>query len=96
MRNNKIIFYGADWCSDCHRSKYFLDQRGVEYDYINIDSDPSAAAEVERINNGLQSIPTIVFPDGEILVEPSNEELQKALEANKRYIILHKNTKKGG
>lgn len=90
MAKRKIILYGAQWCADCRRSKDFLDQKGVEYDYIDIDEDPNAAVEVERINKGLQVIPTIVFPDGEVLVEPSNEELEKALEANRKYIIVHK------
>lgn len=57
---------------------------------------PGAAEEVERINNGYQSIPTIVFPDGKVLVEPSNAELEKALEENKNLIIFHKNNMEGG
>lgn len=64
----------------------------MEYEYIDIDEDPTGADEVKRINKGLQVIPTIVFPDGEVLVEPSNEELKKALEANKGLIISHKAT----
>lgn len=79
MSNKKIIFYGADWCPDCIRSKAFLDEQKVEYEYINIEEVPGAAEEVEKINKGYQSIPTIIFPDGQVLVEPSNEELQKAL-----------------
>lgn len=79
MSNKKIIFYGADWCPDCRRSKQFLDGRGVAYEYINIEEDPDAAEKVDKINNGNQSIPTIVFPDGKILIEPSDKELEKAL-----------------
>ncbi|MBI2034807.1 MAG: glutathione S-transferase N-terminal domain-containing protein [Candidatus Levybacteria bacterium] len=93
---NKLIFYGAVWCPDCRRSKQFLDEKGIDYEYINIEEVPGAAEEVERINKGMQSIPTILFPDGQILVEPSNAELEKALDANKKYIIVHKNIKKGG
>lgn len=92
-----ITFYGAIWCDDCRRAKQYLDDHGVRYDYLDIDEDQEAAKKVIEINKGLQSIPTIVFPDGEILVEPSNKELQKALDANKRYAIVHKNTmQKGG
>lgn len=76
----KITFYGAAWCSDCRRAKQFLDDKSVKYEYIDLETVPNAAAEVERINNGLQSIPTIVFSGGKVLVEPSNEELQKALQ----------------
>ena len=86
----RIKFYGATWCPDCIRSKAFLDEQKVEYEYINIEKVPGAAEEVEKINNGYQSIPTIIFPDGRILVEPSNVELQKALDANNNFIITHK------
>lgn len=75
----KIIFYGATWCADCRRAKLFLDDNKAEYEYINLDENPDAAEEVVRINNGYQSIPTIVFPDGKVLVEPSDDELKKAM-----------------
>lgn len=80
--NKKIIFYGATWCPDCRRSKQFLDDKGIAYEYINIEEVPGAAAEVEKINNGFQSIPTIVLPNGKVLVEPSNNELILALGLN--------------
>lgn len=96
MNNKKIKFYGANWCPDCRRSKQFLDEKGVEYEYINIEEVPDAAEEVEKINKGLQSIPTIVFPNGKILIEPSNAQLEKALEENEDFIIVHKNMKGGG
>lgn len=83
MNNKKIKFYGAAWCPDCRRAKEFLGGKGVEYEYIDLEKDPNAAAEVERINNGLQSIPTIIFPNGSVLAEPSNEQLQEALDANR-------------
>lgn len=86
----KIKFYGANWCPDCRRSKAYLDEKGIDYEYIDIEKVPGAAKEVERINNGYQSIPTIVFPNGKILVEPLNTELQKALDENKDLLIAHK------
>ncbi len=76
MTNISITkFYGADWCADCKRSREFLDTMGIPYNYIDIDKVASAADEVSEINNGLKSIPTIVFTNGEILVEPSNSQL---------------------
>ncbi|MBI2314449.1 NrdH-redoxin [Candidatus Daviesbacteria bacterium] len=89
----KIKFYGATWCPDCYRSKAYLDQQKIEYEYINIEEVPGAAEEVEKINKGYQLIPTIVFPDGQVLIEPSNEELQKALDANKNFIVAHQGKK---
>lgn len=78
--NDKITLYGAPWCGDCRRSRAFLDENKVEYDYIDIDKDEKAAEKVVEINRGMRSIPTIIFPDGSILVEPSNEELKEKLE----------------
>jgi glutaredoxin len=82
MTKKIITFYGAQWCADCRVSKRYLDEHGIEYEYIDLEQVPEAATEVERLNNGLQSIPTIVFPDGSVLVEPNNEELAKKVARN--------------
>ncbi len=74
-----IQFYGAHWCADCRRSQTFLDQLAVAYDYIDIDTVLGAADKVAELNNGLRSIPTIVFPDGTILVEPTNKQISQQL-----------------
>lgn len=76
---DRIIVYGAVWCGDCKRSQTFLDDNNIEYEYISIDESIEAALKVEKINKGLRSIPTIVFPDGQIFVEPTNEELAQKL-----------------
>lgn len=94
MNKAKIKFYGTTWCPDCIRSKQFLDENGVEYEFIDLATNPSAAEEVEKINHGMQSIPTIVFPNGKILVEPANEELKKAIEENQDFIIIHNSDKR--
>ncbi len=70
-----IVMYGASWCADCRRSKNFLESKNVPYDYIDIETVPGAADKVADINDGMKSIPTIVFPDGGVLVEPSNDQL---------------------
>jgi mycoredoxin len=51
----------------------------VKYLLIDIDEVPGAADEVAKLNNGYKSIPTIVFSDGSVLVEPSNQELSVKL-----------------
>ncbi|WP_322815788.1 mycoredoxin [Chloroflexus sp.] len=79
MTAQSIVVYGTNWCPDCRRAQRVLDQHGVPYTYINIERDPAAAEFVIKVNNGNQSVPTIVFPDGSILVEPSNHLLQAKL-----------------
>ncbi len=60
-------------------AKVVLDRAGVDYDEIDIDSDPGAAATVLAVNGGYRTVPTIVFADGRVLVEPSREDLLAAL-----------------
>jgi mycoredoxin len=77
----KVTMYGAEWCGDCRRSKKFMEGNGVEFNYINVEEDLSAAEKVKEINNGMQSIPVIVFEDGTHLTEPSDMDLKAKLES---------------
>ena len=70
-----MTVYGAPWCPDCRRAKQFLGEQRVPYDWIDIDLDDEARDYVQRVNDGKQIIPTIIFEDGSILVEPTNSEL---------------------
>lgn len=79
MQQPTLTIYGALWCGDCRRAKRFLDERKVAYTWIDVEQDAAAAAEVARLNRGMQSIPTLVFADGSTLVEPSNAELARKL-----------------
>jgi mycoredoxin len=79
--NNEIQFFSTRWCPDCFRAKRILDQRKVAYKYIDINTDADGCAQVEKINKGNRSVPTIVFPDGDVLVEPSNTALKKKLDS---------------
>jgi mycoredoxin len=67
--------YTTQWCGDCRRSKRWLDEHKVPYENIDIEREPAAAAYVAEVNHGAQSVPTIIFPDGSVLVEPSNATL---------------------
>ena len=79
MEQQRITVYGTDWCGDCRRSKLFLDTHGVGYDWIDIEQDAEASLKVMEINGGYRSVPTIVFADGSVLVEPTNAELAQQL-----------------
>lgn len=76
---DQIVVYGTTWCPDCKRAKRFLAEQRVPYVNIDIEQDAEALALVERVNRGLRSILTIVFPDGSTLVEPSNAQLAEKL-----------------
>ena len=70
-----IKIYVTTWCGDCRMAKRWFDARGIAYESINIEEDVQAAEYVSRVNRGYRSVPTIVFPDGTILVEPGPREL---------------------
>lgn len=74
-----IIMYGTTWCPDCTRAKRVLERHNVPYTWINIEEDAAARTRVQEINGGYMSVPTILFPDGSVLVEPGNSELEAKL-----------------
>lgn len=76
---SEITMYGAEWCGDCRRSKRFMDENKVNYNYIDVEADASASEKVIEINGGMRSIPVIVFPDGSHLTEPSDNDLKAKL-----------------
>lgn len=79
MSEPKITVYGAYWCPDCRRSKQFLGEHQIPYNWVNIEEDKTAEQTVIQLNNGKRIIPTIVFEDNSILVEPSNAALAAKL-----------------
>jgi len=78
-----ITMYTTTWCGDCRRAKRVFAALGVPYEEVNIERDPHAAERVRRLNSGTQSVPTILFPDGTRLVEPSNTTLEAKLQPYK-------------
>ncbi len=74
-----LIVYATQWCGDCVRAKRVLDQYGVPYQWIDVDEDQDSMRVVERLNRGYHSVPTIIFPDGSHLTEPSSRELTEKL-----------------
>ena len=74
-----ITVYGADWCPDCKRSKRLLDSKNIEYTWVDVDNNEAALQTVKSLNQGKRIIPTIVFPNGDILVEPTDSQLSSKL-----------------
>jgi mycoredoxin len=75
----EITIYGTSWCGGSRRVRLLFDQHHVPYHWIDIDNDEKAARFVESLNQGNRSVPTIVWPDGSNLVEPSIEVLARKL-----------------
>lgn len=70
-----IKVYGTTWCGDTRRSRAYLNAHQIAYEWIDIDQNTEGRRFVEETNHGNRSVPTIVFEDGSILVEPSERQL---------------------
>lgn len=77
MTENAIIVYGTTWCGDCTRVRRFFDKNNITYHWVDIDQDKLGEEFVFSTNHGMRSVPTIVFEDGSVLVEPTEVELRQ-------------------
>ena len=79
MPEAQIQVYGTKWCPDCLKVKQVFSRKQITYVWHDIEEDEQLSTYVEKVNGGYKSVPTIVFPDGSILVEPGNTELENKL-----------------
>lgn len=81
MTDQKLVVYLTRWCGECLRATRYLTAWGIPFETVNIDQNPEADQFVRRTNHGYRSVPTIVFPDGSVLVEPSEKALAEKVAA---------------
>ncbi|MGE5284587.1 MAG: glutaredoxin family protein [Actinomycetota bacterium] len=55
----KIVVYTTPWCRDCKAAKRFLEERGIAYEEVDIESRPEAAEIVMKLDNGMRKVPTL-------------------------------------
>jgi mycoredoxin len=71
--------YTTSWCGYCVRLKQGLKQAGIEFAEVNIEQDENAAVRVMEVNGGNQTVPTLEFPDGSALTNPSVTQVKEKL-----------------
>ncbi|MDJ0343204.1 mycoredoxin [Streptomyces sp. H10-C2] len=74
-----VTMYSTTWCGYCRRLKSQMDREGIGYTEVNIENDPESAAFVEKVNGGNQLVPTVLFPDGSALANPSLAQVKQKL-----------------
>jgi mycoredoxin len=77
----QLTMYTTPWCGFCKNLKRQLAQAGIEIAEVDIERDPEAAEFVMSVNGGNQTVPTVVFPDGTTLVNPSAAQVRERLAA---------------
>jgi len=74
-----VTMFSTTWCGYCRRLKSQMDDAGIAYTEVNIEEQPDAAAFVEQVNGGNQTVPTVLFPDGSAATNPSLAEVRARL-----------------
>lgn len=77
MAEKAITMFGTWWCGDCTRARRYFDRNHIIYQWVDIDTDESGEEFVLNTNHGMRSVPTILFEDGSILVEPTDTDLRQ-------------------
>ncbi|MGO2658853.1 mycoredoxin [Mycetocola reblochoni] len=77
----EVTVFSTPWCGYCQRLTAQMDRAGVAYRTIDIEQHPDAAALVESVNGGNQTVPTLLFADGTALTNPSLHEVQQRIAA---------------
>lgn len=79
MSETQVTMYSTPWCGYCQRLKAQMTREGIAYTEIDIEHDPASAAYVESVNGGNQTVPTVVFPDGTAVTNPSIGQVKALL-----------------
>jgi mycoredoxin len=74
-----VTMYTTQWCGFCRRLKGQLARVGVEVAEVDIERDDAAAEFVMSVNGGNQTVPTLLFPDGSTMVNPTAAQVQARL-----------------
>jgi mycoredoxin len=73
--------YTTTWCGYCRNLKRQLARDEIEMVEVDIERDEAAAEFVMSVNGGNQTVPTVLFPDGTALTNPSAAQVKKQLDA---------------
>jgi mycoredoxin len=76
-----LTIYSTVWCGWCRRLKAQMEREGIDFVEVDIEHDPAAAETVMAVNGGNQTVPTLVFPDGSALSNPSLAQVKAHLAA---------------
>jgi mycoredoxin len=75
-----LTMYTTPWCGYCRRLKSQLAREGIEIAEVDIEREPDAAEYVMTVNGGFQTVPTVLFPDGSTMTNPSVRAVRQRLE----------------
>jgi len=72
----KIIVYGHDLCGLARLLAEKLQQYEIDHEWRDVrKGNPEFKEELKKLASGFLSVPTVVFPDGNVLIEPRPDEV---------------------
>jgi glutaredoxin 3 len=57
-----VLIYSSDWCPFCTRAKMLLSHKGVQFEEINVDGNPTRRQEMMD-RSGRRTVPQIFIGD---------------------------------
>jgi glutaredoxin len=83
-KRHKVLLYTISTCAWCKKTKKFLKEKGVHYEYIDVDL--CTQEEREKIREkvirkaGRSSYPTIIIDDEKVIVGFHEDQIEKDLD----------------
>lgn len=75
MKPEKVRLFIKPWCGWCHEAMDWLNERHIEYETLDVTSDPAARQEMARLSH--QTLAPVIEVDGEVLADFGTEELEE-------------------
>lgn len=78
-QGSSLTMFTTTWCGYCQRLKKQMEREGIDFGEVNIEQDDGAADLVMKVNGGNQTVPTLLFPDGSALTNPTVDQVREKL-----------------
>ena len=82
-KNHKVFLYTLSTCGWCKKTKELLKEKGVEYEYIDVDTlkaeERKAAVEDLQKRNAPLGFPIIIIDDKDLITGYQPEKILGAL-----------------
>ena len=71
----KVRLFIKPYCSWCHKAMRWLDERGIQYETLDVISDREAYDEMAELSG--QTLAPVIDVDGQILADFGPEQLER-------------------
>lgn len=70
-QEKKLIVYGHEHCEQARALAHTLAKHKIEHEWRDVaKGKPVWKKQLKKLANGNLSVPTVIFPDGTVMVEP--------------------------